>query len=482
MVLRSFIARLGVMLVTAFFARGVAAEADVGAKTHLHFIAGEKTHAPGAHEFPAGAQLLADALNASGLPLRATVSLGWPQNSEMIETAQVVVLYSDGLEKHVARKHVEILRRRFLQGKGLAVLHFALEAGEEDGDLQTLMMEAIGGRFAVGWSVNPIWKLNAVPVPSHPAAVGVEQIACEDEWYYHLKFREPRNGFKPLLQVLPSLRTLGSDGPRSGNAAARKALENGELQVVAWTTESETGARGFGFTGGHFHRNWYDDSMRKLVLNALVWTAGVVLPLQGVVSAAPAAPIYATIDEAIARGDVDDVKRHLATEPARVNGSAEAKLKPLHQAILRRKGEIVTVLLASGASATALDSSGRSPLHLAVERGDAVVVAELLKAKADPTVRDSRGWTPLHHAGAKNQLEIARLLLDGGTDPNILSELGGTPLHEAAVGGSVALVQLFLDRGTDPTIRSKPGVTALDIAREYKNAEVVVLLETRVKK
>ncbi|HRE82519.1 MAG TPA: ankyrin repeat domain-containing protein [Opitutaceae bacterium] len=481
MVIRSIITWLGVVLSTAVLSRGVAAQAEA-AGVHIYFIAGEKSHAPGAHEFPAGAQLLADALNASGLPLRATVSLGWPQNSQEVEAAQVLVLYSDGLEKHVARDHVEILRHRFLQGKGLAVLHFALEADEEDGELQALMMEAIGGRFAVGWSVNPIWKLTAEPVASHPAAVGVEPIACEDEWYYHLKFREPRNGLKPLLQVIPSLRTLGADGPRSGNAAVRAALERGELQVVAWTKESDTGARGFGFTGGHFHRNWYDDSMRKLVLNALVWTAGIVLPLQGVVSAAPTAPIYATIDEAIARGDVDDVKRHLATDPARVNGSAEAKLKPLHQAILRRKGEIVTVLLAGGASATALDSSGRSPLHLAVERGDAVVVAELLKAKADPTVRDSRGWTPLHHAGAKNQLEIARLLLDGGTDPNILSELGGTPLHEAAVGGSVALVQLFLDRGTDLTIRSKPGVTALDIAREYKNTEVVIFLEKRVKK
>ncbi len=175
--------------------------------------------------------------------------------------------------------------------------------------------------------------------------------------------------------------------------------------------------------------------------------------------------------------NVDDVKRHLAWDPKRALGAVCAKMNPLHQAILRRKPDLVALLLEAGASPLTPDSSGRSPLHLAVERGDAGLVAMLLKAGADPSVRDGRGWTPLHHAAAKNQLEIARMLLDAPTDPNILSELGGTPLHEAAASGSVALAKLLVERGTNPAIRSKPGVTALDIAREYKNAEVIAYLE-----
>jgi ankyrin repeat protein len=51
-------------------------------------------------------------------------------------------------------------------------------------------------------------------------------------------------------------------------------------------------------------------------------------------------------------------------------------------------------------------------------------------------------------------------------------------LHEAAAGGGVEMVKLLLERGTDPKVRSKPGVTALDLAKEYKNAAVVALLET----
>jgi ankyrin repeat protein len=39
------------------------------------------------------------------------------------------------------------------------------------------------------------------------------------------------------------------------------------------------------------------------------------------------------------------------------------------------------------------------------------------------------------------------------------------------------MVKLLLERGTDPTIRSKPGVTALDLAKEFKNADVIPVLE-----
>ena len=42
--------------------------------------------------------------------------------------------------------------------------------------------------------------------------------------------------------------------------------------------ERPDGGRGFGFTGGHFHRNWGDPNFRKLVLNAILWTAGLDVP------------------------------------------------------------------------------------------------------------------------------------------------------------------------------------------------------------
>ena len=36
--------------------------------------------------------------------------------------------------------------------------------------------------------------------------------------------------------------------------------------------------RGFGFTGGHNHRSWQNDGYRKIILNAILWTAKVDVP------------------------------------------------------------------------------------------------------------------------------------------------------------------------------------------------------------
>ena len=53
-------------------------------------------------------------------------------------------------------------------------------------------------------------------------------------------------------------------------------------QVVAWATERKDGGRSFGFTGAHFHKNWGDADFRKLVLNAILWSAKVEVPSSGV--------------------------------------------------------------------------------------------------------------------------------------------------------------------------------------------------------
>src|SRR5690606_36366000 len=73
--------------------------------------------------------------------------------------------------------------------------------------------------------------------------------------------------------------------------------------------------------------------------------------------ASAGAATYATIDEAIARGDIEDVKRHLQKDPAALNGAPDAKLSPLHQAILRKQREIALLLIEKGADVGKTDTS-----------------------------------------------------------------------------------------------------------------------------
>src|SRR6185369_8356204 len=88
-----------------------------------------------------------------------------------------------------------------------------------------------------------------------------------------------------ILTAMPTAETLTRpDGPHSGNPEVRKAVAAGEPQVVAWAYQSAAGARGFGFTGGHAHRNWGNDDMRKIVLNSILWIANADVPANGVES------------------------------------------------------------------------------------------------------------------------------------------------------------------------------------------------------
>jgi hypothetical protein len=56
---------------------------------------------------------------------------------------------------------------------------------------------------------------------------------------------------------------------------------------VGWACERADGGRGFGFTGGHWHWNWANDSFRTVVLNGIAWIAGLEIPPDGVPSKTP---------------------------------------------------------------------------------------------------------------------------------------------------------------------------------------------------
>ena len=75
------------------------------------------------------------------------------------------------------------------------------------------------------------------------------------------------------------------DGPHEGNPDVRKSVAEGKSEEMAWAFDRADGiGRGFGFTGAHYHRNWGDDNFRKLVLNAILWTAKAKVPKNGVES------------------------------------------------------------------------------------------------------------------------------------------------------------------------------------------------------
>jgi type 1 glutamine amidotransferase len=263
---------------------------DTAVKKKIVFVAGRPSHGPGAHEHRAGCMLLADHLNRSGLPVEAVVvTNGWPEDRSVFDGASAVIIYADGGPHHPAMRQLHDLKAMAAAGVGIGCIHYAVEIPKgEPGDT---LMEAIGGYFETDWSVNPHWDAK-FKIPEHAVTRGVSDFEIRDEWYYHMRFRKDMEGVTPILSDLPPAETLSrKDGPHSGNPHVREAVnERKEMQHVMWVFERPEalgGGRGFGFTGGHFHKNWQHDDHRRVVINAAAWIAGIEVPEDGVPSPAP---------------------------------------------------------------------------------------------------------------------------------------------------------------------------------------------------
>ena len=123
----------------------------------------------------------------------------------------------------------------------------------------------------------------------------MKPFVTDDEWYYHMRFRDPSDGVTEILTAVPPDSTREKpDGPHSNNPTVRAA--KGAREVLAWAYERPGGGRGFGCTGAHFHRNWANDDFRKLMLNALAWTAGLDVPSEGLASTVSAEEVAANLD------------------------------------------------------------------------------------------------------------------------------------------------------------------------------------------
>ncbi len=262
------------------------------------FLAGPPSHGPGDHEHRAGCLLLKSCLDKVPGVTSAVYSNGWPENpSAAFADAATVVLYSDGGGGHpfLQDERLQTVGALMKKGVGLVCLHYAVEPTKEKGERE--LLDWLGGCFEIDWSVNPDWTPQFKELPKHPVTRGVSPFHINDEWYFHMRFRDGMKGVTPILTAVPPQSTMRRpDGPHEGNAAVREAVRQGEPQHVAWACERADGGRGFGFTGGHYHKNWGNDDLRKLVLNAILWTAKVEVPAEGVPSQVTAEDLKQNLD------------------------------------------------------------------------------------------------------------------------------------------------------------------------------------------
>lgn len=269
----------------------------------LVLVAGRPSHAPGEHEHRAGCMLLETCLDrhfgreAAPRLVTQTYTGGWPADPTAFDNADAAFFFADGGAKHPVIQsnrlaQIDALAKR---GVGIACLHYAVEVPREKGGPEFLSW--MGGYFEPHWSVNPHWKLAQTELAEgHPITRGVKPFETQDEWYYHMRFKEPPDGLTLILTAVPPDETRERpDGPHSNNPTVRAA--KGAREALAWAYERPEGGRGFGCTGAHFHKNWADADFRRLMLNALAWTAGLDVPAEGITVELSAEDLAANQDE-----------------------------------------------------------------------------------------------------------------------------------------------------------------------------------------
>ena len=268
-----------------FLTTGVYAQGDgssVKDKKKIVFIGGPKSHGYGVHTHTASSVLLAKWLSEYVNDVQCVVYTdGWPASSDFLDDADCVFVYCDGGNGHLALPHLDSLKKYVERGGGLIMFHFAIEVPVgEPGDF---FLDALGGFYETQFTVTKGFVGEFKTVPKHPIMRGIVPFTLIDEMYFNIRFRQDMKDVTPLLSCVPPDYLREEEEGRNPTVYSEK----GKLEHIAWCVERPDGGRGFVYTGGHIHWNWAHPLYRKLILNAIAWTAGCEIPENGITVPTP---------------------------------------------------------------------------------------------------------------------------------------------------------------------------------------------------
>ena len=268
--MRSRLAALALLLLTSD---------ALAALPRIVLIGGAKSEGPARHDYPNGIGVLKAILESSP-DLRGKIAVdaypeGWPEPASL-DTADTLVWYFDGESRHPLldagrRAHFEGLMRR---GVGIVALHQSstVPAGDRAVGLERWLGAARHGLFDRATQ-------EAALVPAkHAVTRGAGRFAYHDEFYPTFRRASGGGAYRAVLSTM--LRPEYRDGRDLADAGPERA-------TVAWTFERAGGGRAFTFSGAHYLASLDQPELRRILLNAIAWTARLEVPAQGVASALP---------------------------------------------------------------------------------------------------------------------------------------------------------------------------------------------------
>ena len=169
----------------------------------------------------------------------------------------------------------------------------------------------------------------------------------------------------------------------------------------------------------------------------------------------------------------------------------------------KNQKSLVKKYLEKGAKTETTNKDGQTAIFLAK---DPQMLEMLLAAKANPNHTDGKGNSllaytdkpetarlllekgvslykgyPLHNAVESGNLELVRLFLEKGAAPNSTNMNGESAVHAAATKDKQDIAKLLMAKGGDAKKKNFKGKSPLDIAKDAKNKEMVLILK-KIKK
>ncbi len=233
-------------------------------------IAGSVSSKPGGHEYFAGCALLMKCLQQTPGVAAVMAAEGWPKNEAIFDGAKAVVIYADGGAKlsFLAQERWAKIEKLVKGGAGFVMLHQGVEVPAEKADE---FQSWLGGVFQPDIGCRGHWDMDFAKFPEHPVTRGVAPFSApKDGWLYNLRFAP--KGVTPIISgAVPDKARTSADAKANG----------GREEVIGWAYERAGGGRSFGFTGADWHANWAVEAQRRLVVNGILWTAGLNVPNDG---------------------------------------------------------------------------------------------------------------------------------------------------------------------------------------------------------
>lgn len=233
-----------------------ATSAQAETKTKVLFIGKQPDHPFATHMYLHTSEMLAKCLKLNG-EIETVVSNGWPQHEKTLAGVSTIVVYTTpAAEFLLDGPHRDQVTKLLDSGVGLVTIHWASSIFEQNLDrLGPAWLSYMGATWISNVGLHtgesPLKQL----VPDHPVSRGWKEYDLHDEYYLNPRIVDAT----PLLEV----------------------SAKGKPVIVGWGYERKNGGRSFGTTLGHFYRNFQREPFRRMVVNAILWSAKVDVPEGG---------------------------------------------------------------------------------------------------------------------------------------------------------------------------------------------------------